>query len=128
VTQELDLPNAPALMEVDFALLAARCRLDRPYRAVPAYPATTRDLAVVVDEVVLWADMEQCIRHDAPDLLESVALFDVYRGDPVPAGRKSVAFSLTFRRRDRTITAEEAEEARAAILSRLQSQLGAELR
>ncbi|KPK62822.1 MAG: hypothetical protein AMK73_05645 [Planctomycetes bacterium SM23_32] len=128
VTQELDLPNAPALMEVDFALLAARCRLDRPYRAVPAYPATTRDLAVVVDEAVLWADMEQCIRHDAPDLLESVALFDVYRGDPVPAGRKSVAFSLTFRRRDRTITAEEAEEARAAILSRLQSQLGAELR
>jgi phenylalanyl-tRNA synthetase beta chain len=128
VARQLDLAEPPALMELDFGLLADRCRLDPPYSPVPSYPATTRDLAVVVKEDVLWADIERCIRSDAPDVLESVEMFDVYRGHPVPAGQKSVAFSLTFRRWDRTITAEEAEAARATILERLETGLGAELR
>jgi phenylalanyl-tRNA synthetase beta chain len=126
--EALDLKNRPALMEVDFHLLADRCRLDQPYRPVPAYPATRRDVAVVVDENVLWAQIDECVRRSAPEALEQVEFFDVYRGEPVPKGRKSVAFSLTFRRRDRTITAEEAEDARSAILSALERELGAVLR
>ncbi len=126
--EALELRNPPALMEVDFHLLADRCRLDQPYRPVPAYPATRRDVAVVVDENVLWAQIDECVRRSAPETLEQVEFFDVYRGEPVPKGRKSVAFSLTFRRRDRTITAEEAEDARSAILSALERELGAVLR
>ena len=126
--KELDLRNQPALLEVDFHLLAGRCRLDPSYRPLSAYPATRRDIAVVVDEKVLWAQIEKCVRKNAPETLERIEFFDVYRGDPVPEGRKSVAFSLTFRRRDRTITAEEAEAARSAIVSALELELGAMLR
>ncbi|MCK4375444.1 MAG: phenylalanine--tRNA ligase subunit beta, partial [Candidatus Brocadiae bacterium] len=117
-----------ALMEIDFRRLAGRGRLDHPYRAVPSYPATSRDLALVVDEGVLWADMERCVRRSAPPTLESLEFFDVYRGEPVPQGRKSIAFRLTFRRHDGTITAAEAEEARGAVLAALAEQFGAELR
>jgi len=126
--RQLDLENRPALMEVDFGLLSERCRLDRPYRPVPVYPSTRRDLAIVVPDAVLWADIEKCVREAAPQILESLELFDIYRGEPVPAGHKSVAFAMTFRRADRTIKAEEAEQARDQVLSALQQQLGAKLR
>ncbi|MGD2175936.1 MAG: phenylalanine--tRNA ligase subunit beta [Candidatus Brocadiaceae bacterium] len=128
VAEELGLSNRPALLELDFSALVDRCRLSPPYRPVPAYPAAERDLAIVVEERVLWADIERCVLRNAPDVLESVGFFDLYRGQSIPSGRKSVAFSLTFRREDRTITSEEAEEARTTILSALERELGAELR
>jgi phenylalanyl-tRNA synthetase beta chain len=125
---ELDLRRAPALLELDFGRLTGSARLDAPYRPVPQFPAVRRDLAVVVGEDVLWGNISDCVASAASDLLESVEFFDVYRGDPVPAGRKSVAFTLTFRRPDATLTAEEADEATAAILASLSADLGAELR
>ncbi|MHC4789426.1 MAG: phenylalanine--tRNA ligase subunit beta, partial [Planctomycetota bacterium] len=126
--EQFDLTSRPALMELDFHRLLRRCGFDRPYRPVPAYPATSRDLAVVVDEDVLWLDVARCVQESPPETLESVELLDVYRGEPVPTGRKSVAFSLTFRRSGRTITAEDAEQGRSAILEALREKLGAELR
>ncbi|MFO8007233.1 MAG: phenylalanine--tRNA ligase subunit beta [Candidatus Brocadiia bacterium] len=126
--EELDLRTRPALMELDFDLLTRHAHLIRPARPVPSYPAATRDLAVVVKEDVLWADIEQCVLTNAPETLESVEMFDVYRGEGVPDGSKSVAFSMTFRRRDGTITSEEAEQGRQAILSGLEQELGARLR
>jgi phenylalanyl-tRNA synthetase beta chain len=124
----LDMEDRPVLMEVDFSVLSERCRLDRPYSSVPTYPAASRDLAIVVADEVLWADIERCVRDAAPETLESVELFDVYRGDPVPAGKKSVAFSMAFRRPDRTLKAEEAEEASRNVLEALQRTLDAKLR
>ncbi len=128
VAEQLDLNGNPAYMELDFARLQERTRLERPYRPVPRYPATQRDLAMVVPEETLWRDIEDCVRAHAPDTLEAVELFDIYRGEAVPAGKKSVAFSLTFRREDATITSEEAEEARKAVISGLGEALGATLR
>jgi len=128
VADALDLRTRPALMELDFAKLADHCRLDRPLKAVPTYPGTSRDLAIIVGEDVLWADIESCIRSAGCDTLESVEFLNIYRGEHVPADKKSVALSLAFRRTDRTITAEEAEQARATALAALQSQLKAELR
>lgn len=126
--EEVGLDGRPALMEVDFTVPTDLCRLDPSYRTVPAYPATRRDLAVVVSDDVLWADIEKCVRAGAPDMLEALELFDVYRGEPVPAGYKSVAFAMTFRRTDRTIKAEEAEEARLSVLRALEQALAAKLR
>ena len=130
VADEFNFRNRPALMEIDFRLLADRCRLDRPYREVPAYPATTRDIAIVVQEDVLWSHISDCIKRNAPEALErdSIEFLSVYRGEPVERGRKCVAFSLTFRRPDRTMTAAEAEGARDAVVSALQRELGAALR
>jgi phenylalanyl-tRNA synthetase beta chain len=115
-------------MEVDFSVLTDLCRLDRPYRPVAAYPATCPVLAVVVSDSVLWADIERCVRASAPDILESVDCLTVYRGTPVPTGRKSVAIGMVFRRTDRTIKAEEAEEARQSVLRALEQRLHAKLR
>ena len=126
--EEMDLPDRPALMEVDLAFLLECSRLDRAYEPIPSFPQTQRDLAIVVPEDVLWADIERTVRESAPDTLVSIEMFDVYRGQGIPSGRKSVAFSLTFRREDRTITSEEAEEGRSAILAALESELDAELR
>ncbi len=128
VADALDVRTRPALMELDFAKLAVHCRLDRPLKAVPTYPGTARDLAIIVGEDVLWADIEKCVRSVGSDALESIEFLNIYRGDHVATGKKSVAFSLTFRLLDRTITAEEAEQARAATLAALQSELQAELR
>ncbi len=126
--EEMDLPNRPALMELDLAFLLARCRLDRPYEPIPSFPHTQRDLSILVPEEVLWSNIEGTVRRNAPDALVGIELFDIYRGERIPAGHKSVAFSLTFRRDDRTITSEEAEEARRRILAALESELDAELR
>ncbi len=128
LAEELKLSGRPALMELDFHVLADRALLEPTYRPVPEYPAARRDLAVVVDEAVLWTELESCIQRHAPEALESVEMFDVYRGEGVPEGSKSVAFAMTFRRSDRTITSEEAAEARQAVLSALREELGAELR
>ncbi len=126
--EELDLRRCPALMEVDFDLLTREARIVRAARPLPTYPAATRDLAVVVKGNVLWVDIESSVRAHAPETLETVEMFDVYRGEGLPEDAKSVAFSLTFRRPDGTITSEEAEQARKAILSGLAEDLGARLR
>ncbi len=128
IAGELDLTTRPALLEVDFGLLVERGALAPTYQPIAPYPAATRDLALIVAEDVLWADFEACIRRHAPETLESIDLFDVYRGEPVPPGHKSAAFSMTFRRADRTITAEEARQAGVAILNGLRRELNAELR
>jgi len=72
--------------------------------------------------------VEACVLASADETLESIEPFDVYRGDPIPAGHKSIAFSLTFRRADATLTSEEAEQARQTILDALRDELNAELR
>jgi len=124
----LELENRPALMEVDFELLMRHGRFDRPYSPIAQYPACRRDVAVVVEEEVRWAEMERCIRQHAPDWLESVEFFDVYRGAQVPAGKKSIAFSLTFRSPERTLTGAEADRGQQQILQGLQRDLHARLR
>ena len=78
------------------------------------YPMSTQDVALVVEEAVVAGDVRASLAEGAGELLESVELFDVYRGPGVPEGSKSLAFSLRFRAPDRTLTAEEASEARAA--------------
>jgi phenylalanyl-tRNA synthetase beta chain len=126
--RELDLPDRPALMEVDLGLLRALMGSEATYRPVPRFPAARRDMAVVVREGVLWAEVERCVRTAAPLALDSLSLFDVYRGGTVPAGHKSMAFSLAFRLPDRTVTSDQADDAVAAILAALGSSLGARLR
>jgi phenylalanyl-tRNA synthetase beta chain len=128
VADDADLDNRPALMEIDFDLLAENASIHPTVRAVPKYPAVQRDIAVVVDEQVQWKDLRECISEAGSEQLESVEFFDIYRGEPVPAGCKSVAFSVTFRSPERTLTREEADRARDEIIAVLKDQLNAKLR
>lgn len=124
VTAHLD----GGVAEIDFDELAKKAKLERKFRDFSRKPPVTRDLAVILDEAVAWKELEACVRAAAPATLESLQFFDIYRGKPVPAGRKSVAFSMTFRAPDRTLTGEEADAAVKAIVDAIASKLKGVLR
>ena len=98
------------------------------YQPLPKFPAVTRDIAVVCAEGVTVGALEECIRRGAKGLLKKVELFDIYRGVGVAPGSKSVAFSLTLRADDRSLTGEEADEDVKSILALLERELDAKLR
>ena len=98
------------------------------YVPLPKYPAVSRDLAVVCDEEVTVAQAEKVIAAAAGKLLRDVKLFDIYRGVGVPAGKKSMAFSLELRADDRTLTDSDSESVTSKVLKALEDQLGAILR
>jgi len=128
VAGEFDLPNRPALMEVDFDLLVGASRHAPPAQPVPRHPSVRRDIAVVLDESVRWADLRRCVLESGPQHLDSLEFFDVYRGPQIPAGKKSIAFSVILRSPERTLTSEEADAAHDHIVAALRERLGAELR
>jgi phenylalanyl-tRNA synthetase beta chain len=100
----------------------------RQYRSLPQYPAVSRDLAFTLAKSVPVADVEQTIREAAPPLLTSLRLFDVYEGDKVEEGRRSLAWRLVFRAPDRTLTDPEVDAAVAAIVHRLEEDLDVRIR
>ena len=109
------------------ALLAAR-GAGPEYVPLPKFPAVTRDIAVVCDESVTVGALEAAIRRGAKGLLKGVSLFDIYRGRNIGEGKKSVAFNLTLRADDRSLTSEEADKDVKSILETLEKDCGAVLR
>jgi phenylalanyl-tRNA synthetase beta chain len=98
----------------------------RRYEPVPRFPPVVQDMAVVVDEAVTAAQVQSII--EAAALVRRAQLFDVYTGEPVPAGKKSLAFSVTYQSPENTLTDEEVARAHRGIVERLKRQLGATLR
>ena len=130
-------PLVAATYGVDAEIYAAELRFDAlysvrggipVYQPLPKFPAVTRDIAVVCAEGVTVGALEDCIGRGAKGLLKKVELFDIYRGIGVAPGSKSVAFSLTLRADDRSLTGEEADEDVKSILALLEAELGAKLR
>ena len=97
-------------------------------KPLPKYPAVTRDIALVVDEKVGVGTMLETIRKSGGKTLESATLFDIYRGEKLGADKKSVAYALSFRASDRTLTDEEIAGSMAKILKAVEAEYGAELR
>lgn len=112
---------------IDGEALYKNALLDRVYTPLPKFPATARDIAVTCDDTLPVLRLEKTIRSAAGRSLESIKLFDVYRGHQIAAGKKSVAFSITLRVADRTLTDEEAARTMERIVSALKN-IGAELR
>lgn len=98
------------------------------YTPVPRHPSITRDIALVVQSETTAGTLESVIKRAGGDLLADVKLFDLYEGDNVESGTKSVAFSLTYRDPLRTLTDEEVVKAHEKVLTALTSEAGAELR
>ncbi|HEX4382272.1 MAG TPA: phenylalanine--tRNA ligase subunit beta [Myxococcales bacterium] len=129
VAARFELPAGVWLAELDFDALLSHAVEVRPLQGVPKFPAVTRDLAFVVDAGVASEQLLGEIRAaDDQKLLEHVSLFDVYRGAPVPEGRKSMAFGLSLRASDRTLTDPEADALCTRIRERLKVKVGAEIR
>ncbi|HSB79485.1 MAG TPA: phenylalanine--tRNA ligase subunit beta [Candidatus Methylomirabilis sp.] len=129
VRKAFDLPAGPiCLAELDLDALLARVSLTYRVSPVPRFPPALQDIALVVDEEVSAAQVLEMIRSTAGALLAEVRLFDVYRGKQVPAGKKSLAFSLAFQAMDRTLTDAEVEAEKRRILDAATAQIGARLR
>ena len=124
----LDLERPVLAAEFDLEALVADLTTLREIKPVPTQPAVYQDIALVVDESVPAADVLAVIREAGGDLLEDAQLFDVYRGDPVPAGKKSLAYALTYRAPDRTLEDKEVARVHAQIVKAARRKLGAELR
>jgi phenylalanyl-tRNA synthetase beta chain len=127
----LDLPkNQPVLIaDFDFAALReAAGRQEMIARDVPRFPDVIEDLAIVVGDDVKAADVEQTIRRAGGDLLGGLTLFDVYRGEQIGAGKKSLAYSLTYQAEDRTMSEKDVEKLRNKIIRAVEGQLGATVR
>ena len=114
--------------ELSFDELLNARGADPEYVPLPKFPAVTRDIAVVCDSTVTVGQLEDCINRGAKGLLKEVELFDIYTGSPIPEGKKSVAFNLTLRSDDRSLTAAEADEDVKSVLELLEKELGAVLR
>ena len=128
VAKNYDMDTAIYAAEIDFSLLADMLLAKKTFTPLPKYQAATRDIAVVCEEAVTVAELTDCIRAAGNSLLREVKLFDIYRGKGVEEGKKSVAFSLTLRADDRTLTDADVESVVSPILAKLESDLGAKLR
>ena len=114
--------------ELFFSVVMRQTVTEFVYSPLPKYPAVTRDIAVLVAEEVTIAQLEKVIMEQGGSILESVSLFDVYRGKQIADGMKSVAFALVYRDPDRTLTDEEVREKQEKVIAGLESEFGAELR
>ncbi len=123
-----DLPGRVLAVELDLTALMARARPVRTHRPLPRFPAADRDLAVLVPDRIPAARVEATIAEAGGDLLESVCLFDLYRGAGVPEGWRSLAYSLVYRAADRTLTDAEVDAVHGRVCAALAERLGAQLR
>jgi phenylalanyl-tRNA synthetase beta chain len=114
--------------ELNFTVLSELLEPEATYKPLPKYPAVTRDIAVVADEAVTVAQLENAIIAGGGKLLRDVKLFDIYRGKGVEDGKKSVAFNLVLRADDRTLTDVDSEGVFRSILEKLASDCNAKLR
>ncbi len=126
--ERLDLPGTLLVFLLNFEALCRRAEAFPLYTPLPRYPAVYRDVALVLPENVPAAQVHQALhRHGAP-WLEEASLFDVYVGQPIPAGKRSLAFHLTYRDPERTLTDEAVDRHHEALIKALAEELGAELR
>jgi phenylalanyl-tRNA synthetase beta chain len=97
-------------------------------RAVPVFPAVLEDLAIIVDENVPAAHIEEVMRKAGGSLLVDVELFDIFRGEQIGEGKKSLAYRLTYQSAERTLNESDAARLRNAIVQGLEHELGAQIR
>ncbi len=129
VKQKFDFKNAsPAAAELDFEQLSALQRGAVKVKPIPRFPAIQRDLSIIVDEGIPWADIVEAVNKKASDELEDIQFVGIYRGKGIPSGRKSVTLSVRFRDEDGTLTHETVDRYQADIVDSLTASIGAELR
>ena len=126
VLERAGLPKRLCAVEIDLDAVPIVEQLPAPQ--VSPFPAVLQDVAVVVDETVAAADVQAALRDGAGELLEAIDLFDVFTGEQVGTGSKSLTFALRFRAADRTLTEDEANEAKLAAVAHAGAQVGARMR
>jgi phenylalanyl-tRNA synthetase beta chain len=126
IAKDYDLKRAVYVFELDAvkALESAAPSAE----VISKFPAIRRDIAVIVDDGVSAAELVEAVASAAPDLIRDVRIFDIYKGDRIEAGRKSVAIGLILQETSRTLTDDDADGAMAAAVTKLEDKFAAELR
>lgn len=114
--------------EINLDVIYDNAELERKYKVLPKFPAVTRDIALLVDEEILVQDIEDTIRRAGGNIVEKVELFDIYRGEQVEEGKKSIAYAIVYRNESKTLTDKEVNKVHDKILRALEHKLGAILR
>jgi phenylalanyl-tRNA synthetase beta chain len=125
VVTALGLPSRTCVAELDVDVIAAASDVRVQARELSTYPVAQSDVAVVVDEQVGASALESALRQGAGEMLESVSLMDIYRGDQVGPGRKSLAYRLVFRAPERTLTTKEVNGLRDRAIAAAAAAVGA---
>ncbi len=128
VLRKFDVDKSTTLVLFDFDSLANAPDEERGYEPLPRFPAVQQDLAIVVDQSIPSADIEEAILDAGRPLLDSVELFDLFQGESIGLGKRSLAYHLNYRVADRTLTDEEVASRHQAITKSLADRLGATLR
>jgi phenylalanyl-tRNA synthetase beta chain len=123
-----EVPADTWVFELDFKKLESYASRRFTFKPLPKYPAVVRDLAIVADETFEAQAVLATITQSSDLPVDSVTIFDVYRGAPLPAGKKSLAYSIAYRAPDRTLTDEEVNRLHQRLIERVTRQLGVELR
>ncbi len=126
VLKAFEISEASYLFEIDVDKLLSLLAEPGIYHPIPKYPSTARDIALIVDEKVTYQHIHGIIQSFP--LVNSISLFDYYQGEQVPAGKKSLAFSIVYQSASHTLTDSEVDEVQKQILTKLQHELGAVLR
>jgi phenylalanyl-tRNA synthetase beta chain len=126
VSEVFELSETAYLIEIDLDKLSSFTATLKKYQPIPRYPSTSRDIALLVDEKITYQQICAIIQNFS--LVNSVALFDLYVGEQVPAGKKSLAFRIGYQSSAYTLTDSEVDKVQEQILDKLQRDLGATLR
>ena len=128
LAKRYDLRHAAFLAELNFDLLLARRNREKSFKSLAAFPAIRRDVAMIVPESATHDAVLNVVRQTKPANLESVDVFDVFRGKNIPAGQKSLAYAFTYRSAERTLTDAEVNSAHEKVVQSLKQNLQATIR
>lgn len=128
VIENYNLGQRVYVAEINIDTVFENLNLIKSYNPLPKYPSTSRDIALIVKDEVFVKQIEDIIKANGEDLVESYKLFDVYKGAQIEEGHKSIAYSITYRSKEKTLTDEDVAKVHEKILSELSEKLNANLR
>ena len=128
VAENFDVEPEINILELDLDKVFSLSTAKIMYKPLPRHPYVERDVAVIVSRDVTADEVEEIIKNVDSELIESVKLFDIYTGKPIPNDKKSLAFSIRYRAENRTLTDSEVNELHSRIIKHLEDLLKAELR
>jgi phenylalanyl-tRNA synthetase beta chain len=123
-----DFHGRVQILEIFLEPLFIRDRKKRVFRSLPRYPYVERDVSLMVETNCSGDKIKHLISRLGHDIIASVNLFDLYRGESIPQGRQSMAFRIRYQAEDRTLTDEEVQEVHSSVVDALQKELGATMR
>ncbi len=128
VTENYGVDTLCYTAELDLDKLYEYANVEKVYTPIAKFPAVTRDIALLVDDAILVAEIEETIKKAGLPLVESIELFDVYKGEQIPEGKKSIAYAIVYRDPKKTLDDKAVNKVHDKILRALEHKLGAQLR